>query len=367
MSVIAYAQIQATTRALYSQMLSPGVWTTLIQAPDLDAVLGELSKTVYGAYLQLDRRLLTPRRIVYQGKRYLADRYTKLMRLAPEAAANLIRLLWRSYEVDNLKAILRGIETGATWEQILFLLSPIPAHAALALADLEMMVQSGAVIRAIERLKNTDYYDTLSHALERYQREQNLFPLEVALDLAYYRELWQCIQALPPRDRDYALRTVGVSLMADNLLWALRYRIYHKLSGEEIINYTLALNPRITDADIRAIAGGEQPGEVIARIFPEVASQVPGDLVAGTQGLRQLELILQRYVVKLCRGVFVGDPFQIGIPLAYLQLMEHEIRDLTTLIEAKASQLPPSVFTAQLELYVPFERQDSVGASRTLE
>lgn len=351
MSVIAYAQIQATTRALYSQMLSAEVWGTLIHAPDFDTVLTELGKTGYGAYLQMDRRLLTPRRVVYQSKRCLVDRYTRLIRLAPEPAADLIRLLWHFYEVDNLKATLRGIEAGATWEQILFLLSPIPAHAPLSLADLEMMAHAGDVVRAIERLKNTVYYDTLAHALERYQTEHNMFPLEVALDLAYYRELWQRIQQLPARDRDYALRIVGVNLIADNVLWALRYRIYHKLSGEEIINYTLALHPRVSDADLRAIADGDQPGEVIARIFPEVAAQIPENLATGTQGLRQLELVLQRYNVRLCQKVFIGAPFHIGIPLAYLYLMEHEIRDLTTLIEAKASQLPPDVFVAQLELY----------------
>jgi vacuolar-type H+-ATPase subunit C/Vma6 len=113
-------------------------------------VLGELGKTVYGAYLQMDRRMLTPRRVVYQSKRYLADRYTKLIQLAPERAAQLIRLLWRSYEVDNLKATLRGIETGTPWEQILFLLSPIPAHAPLSLADGDDGSRR-EVVRAIER------------------------------------------------------------------------------------------------------------------------------------------------------------------------------------------------------------------------
>ena len=128
---MAYALIHATTRALYSQMLSAPVWNTLIHAPDFDTLLSELTKTVYGPYLQLDRQLLTPRRVVYQVKCHLAHIYTKLIRIAPDPAKQLLRQLWLVYEVDNLKAALRGIETGASWEQVLFLLSPIPSHASL--------------------------------------------------------------------------------------------------------------------------------------------------------------------------------------------------------------------------------------------
>lgn len=365
MSTMAYALIQATTRALYSQMLSDAEWNTLIHTPDFDALLVELGKTVYGPYLQLDHRMLTPRRVVYQIKRRLTDQYTKLIRLAPKQAAQLITQLWRSHEVDNIKATLRGIETGATWEQVLFLLSPIPSHARLSVADMGKLLQSGEIVRAIERLKNTSYYETLSHAVERYQNEHNLFPLEVALDLAYFRELWQSIKELPKNDHEHALHITGTYLIVNNVLWALRYRIYHQLSEEEIINYTLSLSPRVSDADIRMIASGEQIGTVVAQIFPEIASRIPESLTTGAQGLRTLELILQRYLVKLCRSAFVGDPFQIGIPLAYLQLMGHEIRDLTMIIEAKASRIPPAMFMPQLELSVPFDQDHTVGSSES--
>ncbi len=350
MSTRMYALIQATTRALYSQMLSDAEWHTLIQAQNFDALLGELTKTAYGPYLQLDRRMLTPRRVTYQIKRRLADRYSKLIHLAPKPTADLIAQLWRSHEVGNIKAILRGIETGATWEQVLFLLSPVPSYARLSIADMGRMLQSGEIVRAIERLKNTPYYDTLSHAIQRYQNEHNLFPLEVALDLAYSRELWQSIKQLPQPDQAHAMRITGAHVVANNVLWALRYRIYHRLSEEEIINYTLSLAPRVSDADIRMIAAGDQISAAVARIFPGIAAHIPDNLTDGAQGLRALELTLQRYNVKICRQAFIGNPFQIGIPLAYLHLMGHEIRDLTTIIEAKASQMPSTLFTPQLEI-----------------
>jgi len=36
----------------------------------------------------------------------------------------------------------------------------------------------------------------------------------------------------------------------------------------------------------------------------------------------------------------VGNPFQIGIPLGFLILLDMEIQDLVVLLEGKSNQLP---------------------------
>ena len=120
----AYALVHATVRALRPALLSSEVWTALIQAESYDAVLDTLVKTVYGPYLDIPggRSRLTPRRLIYQIRWHLSDMYAKLIGLMPEPGRQLLVELWHHYEVDNIKAVLRGIETGATWEQVLFLL-----------------------------------------------------------------------------------------------------------------------------------------------------------------------------------------------------------------------------------------------------
>jgi vacuolar-type H+-ATPase subunit C/Vma6 len=56
-------------------------------------------------------------------------------------------------------------------------------------------------------------------------------------------------------------------------------------------------------------------------------------------GLPQLEIILKRRLMQQCLAAFTGNPFHIGIPLAFLILSQLEIEDLTVLIEAKSSQM----------------------------
>ena len=331
--VTAYSLPHATVRALYSTMLTSETWQALVQAEDFDAVLNVLSKTVYVPYLQTKRNLLTPRRAVYQVRRHLADIYEKIIRLVPDPGRQLLLWLWRLYEVDNLKAVLRGTEAGASWDQVLYLLSPVIKDAVLTVGEMEKMVESGNVARAIEVTCHTPYYDTLVHALERYQAEKHLFPLEVALDLDYSRGLWQSLSRLEGIDHQHALRIVGTILDVDNLLWAVRYRVYHHLSEQEIINYTLPFGYQVHDEDIRAIAAGADITQVVRRIYPNLGRlhRISED---GT-GLEALELVLHRRIVELCRAAFIGYPFHVGIPMAYLVLNKYEIKDLTMLIEAK--------------------------------
>ncbi len=354
--VQAYSLVHATVRALYSTMLTPETWEALIQAQDFDALLNVLSKTVYGPYLQIERQELTPRRAAYQIKRHLAEVYEKLIRLTPEPGQQLLLQLWRLYEVDNLKATLRGVETGASWDQVRHLLYPMTRYIALTAADMEKMIHNSDVARAIECTRHTPYYDTLVHALERYQEEKSLFPLEVALDLDYHRWLWQSINQLAGADHKHALRIVGTMLDVNNLLWAIRYRVYHHLSEQEIINYTLPFGYQVRDEDVRAIAAGADIALVVRHIYPDAQAAPPPDFGGGKKGggwLAALELSLQRHIVKMCRAAFIGYPFHVGIPAAYLLLNEHEIRDLTVLIEAKASHLPTEMFASMLEIQIP--------------
>ena len=347
-----YSLIHATVRARYSTLLSPDTWDALIRAEGFDTVMTLLSKTAYGPHLQLDRQLLSPRRAAYQIKRRLSQSYEKLTRLASGLGHKLVLQLWRLYEVGNLKATLRGIVTGATWNQVLYLLYPMARYTALPTALLERMVLSRDVGQAINLARDTPYSNTLNHALERFLSERSLFPLEVALDLDYHRELWQIVDQCGGLDREWALRLVGGVVDSRNLLWAIRYRVFHHLSEEEIINYTLPFGYRVHDDDIRAIATGGDINSIVKRLYPNVEGL--GRLSEEPDAwLSALEVALQRDVVKLCRSAFLGYPFHIGVPIAYLLLSEREIRDLTVVIEAKASDLPTKTFAPLLQVVPP--------------
>ena len=343
--VSGYAAISARVRAMYSSLLSAQDFARLSEAPDFQSLIGQLKQTAYGPYLEsLKDKDLTPRKVDLQIKGRLADSYNSVIHIAPEQTRPLLKQLYRYFEVGNLKAVLRSIVTDPTWDHVHEVLFPLGSMTVL---PAQAMVESGSIGSAVELLNNTVYDETLSFAMKRYSTEQNLFPLEVALDLFYWRQLWQNAKRLQGLDRDQALRLIGSLMDMNNIMWVIRYRVYQNLSEEELINYTLPFGYHVRDEDVRAIAAGVDIASVVERVYPTV-TDVNTLLAEPRSGLPLLEIKLKRQVLKQCLAAFSGNPFHIGIPLAFLILSDLEIQDLTVLIEAKSSKMPEEKFRPYL-------------------
>jgi V/A-type H+/Na+-transporting ATPase subunit C len=342
--VAGYAAISARVRAMYAELLTPQDIVRLSEAPDFVSLFNLLKSTAYGPYLEgLKDKDINPRRVIIQVKRKLADAFYSVIQMAPVETRPLIKQLYRYYEIGNLKAVLRAIVTVSTWntetglwDRVRDVLFPLGSNTVL---PAQAMVESGSVASAVDLLRGTPYEETLSFAMKRYSSEQNLFPIEVALDLSFWRRLWSEAQRLTGQDREHSVRIIGSLLDMNNLMWAIRYRVYHKLSEEEVINYTLPFGYRVKDSDIRAIAAGADAASVINRIFPGIPDL--NALLENPQtGLPRLEVLLKQRVLKECLAAFVGSPFHIGLPLAFLIMHDFEVQDLIVLIEAKSSGLP---------------------------
>jgi V/A-type H+/Na+-transporting ATPase subunit C len=345
--VSGYAATNARVRSMLSTLLSSQDWERLLDAADFDALVTLLKRTPYGPYLdRVKDAELTPRRAAFQVRTRLAEAYTNLIMTSPVETRRLLIQLYRSFEVDNIKGVLRGIVSHASWDQVRFILFPLGPLGSIPAQE---MVEAGNVAGAVELLRNTPYYETLSFAMKRYSSEQTLFPLEVALDLSYWRDLWSAANQLTGQDRTQALRIIGPLLDMTNLMWAIRYRVFHHLSEEELINYTLPVGYHVRDENIRSIAAGADIARIVSQVYPDLPDVQPM-LDGAPGGLSQLETLLQREVVKRCREALLGDPFHIGVPLAYLLLHETEVQDLTVLIEAKSTQMPQADFQRYLLL-----------------
>ncbi len=347
-----YAAIHSRVRVLYSTLISPQAGLGLREASDLAGLVTLLKNTGYEPYLKkLEDRQLTARGVVYQFKQRIADVYMTIIHSVPSQARPMATQFFRRFEIDNLKALLRGIASGASWEQIQDILFPMGS---LGVLPARPMLEAGNIETAVALLAPTPYFDTLNDALKRYSEEQSLFPLEVALDLNYWQKLWNGMVQLPSGDRAQALRVIGPMVDMTNLLWAIRYRVYYHLSEEEVINYTLPIGYRVKDEDIRAIAAGADIARIVERIYPGV-KDVDALLQEPEHGLPKLELQLQRQLRGQFHAIFTGYPFHIGLPLAFAVLNELEIQDLTVLVEAKAARMPTEAFLPYLLMETDLE------------
>jgi vacuolar-type H+-ATPase subunit C/Vma6 len=322
---------------MYSQLLSRESWQALYAASDCDTLIEVLRDGVYRPYVtQIENQILTPRRVVFELKKRLTGAYVSLIPLAPVKLRVVLSEMLRLYEVDNLKATLRGIIIGETWDRVRHTLFPLGTFDTLSY---ETLMGANNLADAIEHLKGSVYYSALSNALVRYNQEKSLFALEVALDLDYWSRLWKDSQKLSAKDQVPARKLIGTLMDMNNLLWALRYRIYHQLSEEEIINYTLPFGYHVRDQEIRLIAAGGDIPTILGDLYPDLTN--PGAMLTDPQrDLPLLENWIMKRSIGVCTQTFSGYPFHAGLPIAYLHLLAMEIEDLTVLVEAKSMQIP---------------------------
>ncbi len=343
--VAGYAAAHSRVRVMYGGLLTPQTRIALRDTADLASLVGLLKNTAYRPYLKgVEDKELEPRKIVNQIENRITDVYLTIIHSVPVSTRSLLIQLFRHFEIDNLKAVLRGLVTGSSWEQVSDILFPMGS---LAVIPSQRMLEAGNVEAAVAQLVNTHYYETLTRAMKRYSEEQSLFPLEVALDLDYWRRLWNGTNQLTGQDRPQALRIIGPLLDMTNLMWAIRYRIYYHLAEEEVINYTLPFGYRIRDDDIRAVAAGADITQLVERNYPGL-NNVESLLGEPERGLPKLELQIQRRLGQKFREMFTGYPFHIGVPLAFAILSELELQDLTVLIEAKAARMSAEDFSPYL-------------------
>jgi len=341
--VYRYANLNARVRALASYLISDEEWRTLLAAEDLQTLMDTLKETPYRRDLSFPEEFSLPDlELVFD--QTVAREYEKFIALTNGAIRDLLQELWRRFELDNLKTLLRRLAGGrAIWAEELL----IPLRESVL--PIPQLQGAGDLQTAADLLSDTIYGPPLASALERYEREKTLFPVEVALDLSYWRRVWTAVEGLRGEDRKWAERLVGSRLDMVNITWAFRYRIYYHLSEEEIINYTLPYGYRSDDRVLRAIARGASVQEVISMVWGEDVPEFAGLATEGVrEPLQAFEVALARYLCRLSREAFIGYPFHLGVLLGYLTLKEWEAHDLMALAEAKAAGLPPGEIEAYL-------------------
>ncbi|MCZ7575305.1 MAG: V-type ATPase subunit [Ardenticatenaceae bacterium] len=334
-----YAGANAQVRALISRLLPPPFWAEIIVARDLPGLLNLLWETSYRQTIApLAGARLAPATVERALWEYLARAARVPLSLLRGPPRNLLDWLWRRFEVNNLKTVLRTVERRVPADRIQASLIPLGPASALPWG---VLAEAASVPAVVEYLRPTFYERPLNQALDLYRREGSLFVLEVALDLAYYGRLLAKLAGLTGRDRREAERFIGTLADSQNLLWAFRYRVYAHLAPEEILNFTLHHGLRVDASVVREIASGAPLRDVVARLWGDRLPDVERlSRLSEREALPELERIFQRYLYRLALDALKAYPFHLGVVLAYQVLLESEVRDLVTVVEGRVAGWP---------------------------
>ena len=329
-----YGYANAKVRALRSRKLTEQDRHFLLAAKDLSSCLSYLTTTSYSSCLPAPEKTLSELpALERQLAQPLLDHYAKVVHsLRGAKERELILALFRRFEAENLKIVLRALFANLNRDAVSHLLYPLGR-----LSDLnwETLWSCKSVHELLEHLRPGVFGLSLQHALPQFEAQGRLFPLEMALDFSCFRILRQAISALGRRyDRAVTEKILGLYIDILNISWVIRLKKDYGLRPEEIINYTLPEGSLISLDCLNHLARAEEFAVFVNHLPPAFR-----DELSTIRDWGKLAQRLETYFLKALARIFSGQPFHIGTAVAYLLEKEIELANLITLLQAKARNL----------------------------
>jgi V/A-type H+-transporting ATPase subunit C len=216
--------------------------------------------------------------------------------------------------------------------------------------DLDRIVGASSLLEAAAALDGTPYAAIVTAQAARVMELQTLFPVEIALDHHFYRQLIAAVSGLSKTDRAVAQRLVGVQIDMENISWLIRFKSFYHMSLQEVLEYSIPAGVNLNRELIASAYEAEHSSDVLSalvrRRYPELAAMVTAGQAGQPGGREQftrlvmIERILQQIMLLEVRKVLGGYPFTVGIVLAYFILKAAEIRRLITVLNGKFYNWP---------------------------
>lgn len=351
-----YGYPNAKVRALRSRKLTEQDRHFLLVAKDLTSCLSYLATTSYSPCIpDLENTIPELSALERQLARPLLEHYSKVvLSLRGAKKRELILALFRRFEAENLKIILRALFANLNRDAVSHLLYPV-GH--LSDLDWDTLWACKSIHEFSEHLRPGVFGRSLQHALPQFEAQGRLFPLEMGLDFSCFRILRQAIIALGSRyDRTIAEKILALYIDILNISWVIRLKKDYCLRSEEIVNYILLGGELITLGCLNHLARTENIVEFLNHLPPTFRHELSDIRDWGDIGQR-----LDAYFLKALSRIFSGQPFHIGIAVAYLLEKEIELANLITLLQAKAKNLPVEEIGSRLSWQIAESVHVSAG------
>lgn len=341
MSSLKYGFVNARVGAMKSHLLDSMEMKTLVESRNFDDALALLKNTAYGKELA---KLSSPSAVDIENvlQRSMQRDYETLAMSVTGAPKKFLNHYAKRFEIEAIKTLLVMKCKAEDIKKYPWIMQRV-----MAVDMAEKLADVGTPGELVEMLRFTEYYPALHKALSEYNEKGSPYPFIEALDTYYYSRLNSILRKMGGTDRSLAEHLIGIEVDAKNLLIALRTRG----TDEEVSEHLMPMRYRLGDADLTAAFNTKSVGEVqqIFQHYTDIISAGVKDY-EDTGSFFTLENEFKQLALKENRRLFGGDRFNMGIPIAYLNLKGNEVKNLTAILQGKEEGLSTEQIEATVTL-----------------
>ncbi|MBI4727515.1 V-type ATPase subunit [candidate division TA06 bacterium] len=325
-----YGYINARIRGQHSHLLKPVAYEELLALPGYQPLEKWMESSPYSKQWQLAKaRYHGIEALEWSLEKNFCQATELLLKIAEGQPRDLITIILRRWDLSNLIAVARGIH--GSWSSVEILKSILPAGG-ISEVKLQELANQPDMAGLTDTLYTwgDDFHQPFKHALEEYQKEKGLAPVELELYKYYYSWVFK---KLPLWGDDSASLKVLFQREIDILNAKALKRLKEKkdLAAESIPKYYIPGGTLLTK-------------EWFIKYFdrkegPKVLSSLKGTryyeyLFRPGRDLKSEEKLEQEHFRELSRR-YQGNPLGIDLALGFLWQKYYEVINLRLLARGK--------------------------------
>ncbi len=327
----AYSFINAKIRAMISFLISPGLFSRMLESEDIYKAIEILEESPYhkDAVKDIPKEIIDLRVIEKQFIRNDLEIYRKIHRSIPgKTEKELMGLFIEKYELEQLKVALR------IWNKKMpvnvndfFLDEKISFY-----IDYKKIIYAPNIEEIILLLEDTPYRKPILNARGKFKERGSAFCLEAGMDMDYYQRILSCVESLSSRDQEIAKRVIGIEIDTENINWLIKMRKYYSLAAGDILEWVIPGGTRINKESIISLYTTDGLTKIVDSVALGPYARIK-ELIEENMSL--IENFLHEVLLKEVKRALSGYPFTVGVILGYVVLKRNETKNIISLLYAK--------------------------------
>jgi len=331
----------ARLHGMRSRLFPRDFYERLIAEPEVSQVVKDLMETSYSQDLEGQVVHGFTSEVIDEAlKQNMVRAYRKVLSFLDPKARRLLSTLLGRWDVFNIKTILRGAHHHVPIDQVTA--SFFPAGY-LSEDELEALARLDDVRTAIDTMAmwGLVYAIPLRRAYPDYARDNDLAPLELALDRQYAE--WAASRLVgEAADVDISRRILGMQIDTLNIVMVFRL-LKADVESVEAGRYFLEGGRVIRKDLFLELAKLSDVDEVLERLKRTLYAETLNDVAARYleyASIPVFERALEGLIMRTALVAGIRDPHGVGIAIAYLYGKQNEITNLRIIVKGKAIGMP---------------------------
>ena len=296
----------------------------------MEEFASELRETVYGEKLSKVTLLYASRNFERVFRESLIEVVIKIVQSSPELVSEFLKTYLLKFEQENIKTVLRAVSVGLPYDEIS---SKMYMSVENFLKRQELILKAAMAINvksAVDVLRTTLYGSALITGLQKCEETGSTKCFDILLDRMFYENFGETFKALPKNEQEHAFFYVSRETDKFNILTILRA----KLLGYEPhwIRMTVSRNfynvPEQTIEKMLMADDFESAFKIIKQSYYKklfVSAETSEETISAA------EKAFRRDVFEYTQKTKIGDPFNVGTPIAFIVKKEIELYNLTAI------------------------------------